>query len=91
MSDTSPGHAEAEPPADDRRPVGEVLADLAIDPLAEGASAVEAFVLIKVRYEDGEDSWCYRTTREPNREELLGALTVQIDLLRKELLDDWST
>jgi hypothetical protein len=78
--------------ADDQRlPIGEVLADLSIDPLADGATALEAFVLIKVRYDDGEDSWCYRTTREPNREELLGALTVQIDLLRKELLDDWAS
>lgn len=75
---------------DQRLPIGEVLASLAIDPLSDGATALEAFVLIKVRYDDGEDSWCYRTTREPNREELLGALTVQIDLLRKELLDDWS-
>ena len=76
---------------DQRLPIGEVLADMDIDPLSDGASPLEAFVLIKVRYDDGEDSWCYRTTREPNREELLGALTVQIDLLRKELLDDWTS
>ncbi|WP_157018135.1 hypothetical protein [Cryptosporangium arvum] len=33
---------------------------------------------------------CYRTSRPPNREELLGALAVQVALLRRELLDDWS-
>ncbi len=76
---------------DSRYPIGEVLSNLDIDPLSDGATPLEAFVLIKVRYDDGEDSWCYRTTREPNREELLGALTVQIDLLRKELLDDWTS
>jgi hypothetical protein len=51
-----------------------------------------AFVLIKARDENGEGqdgAWSYRTTEAPNREELLGALIVQADLLRDELLDEW--
>jgi hypothetical protein len=38
---------------------------------------------------DGDVGWSYRTTNRLNREELLGALTVQVDVLRKELRDEW--
>jgi hypothetical protein len=38
---------------------------------------------------DRETRSSYRTTNRLNREELLGALIVQTDLLRKELRDDW--
>ena len=39
--------------------------------------------------EDGDPPWAYRTTNRLNREELLGALVVQVDVLRKELRDEW--
>ena len=39
--------------------------------------------------EEGHSVWVYRTTAVPNREELLGALIVHTDLLRKELSGDW--
>ncbi len=74
---------------DQQTPIGEVLDGLAIHPLAHGEHALEAFILIKVREADGDIGWSFRTTSAPNREELLGALTVQVDLLRQELRDDW--
>ena len=43
------------------------------------------------RSEGGHPSWAFRTTDGMNDEELLGALTVRIDLLRKALLQAyWS-
>ena len=54
-----------------------------------GETAIEAFVLLELLDADGDTSWSYRTTNRLNREELLGALTVQVDVLRKELRDEW--
>ncbi|MCU1671263.1 MAG: hypothetical protein JWP40_4190 [Blastococcus sp.] len=39
--------------------------------------------------ETGRPAWLYQTTAAPNREELLGALVVHTDLLRKELVSEW--
>lgn len=72
-----------------RYPIHRVLPDMQIHPLLEGEVAEDVFVLIKTRGADGNTSWCYRTSKAPNREELLGALTVQVALLRRELLADW--
>jgi hypothetical protein len=49
---------------DERVPVAQVLTGLEVHPLAQGETAIEAFVL-------------------------LGALMVQVDVLRKELRDEW--
>jgi hypothetical protein len=57
--------------------------------LEPGDTAIEAFVLVKSLDADGDVSWCYRTTNRLNREELLGALTVQVAVLAKELRDEW--
>ncbi|UWP86906.1 hypothetical protein [Dactylosporangium fulvum] len=67
----------------------EVLRGLEVHPLEPGETAVEAFVLIKVLDSQGDIAWSYRTTNRLSREELLGALIVQVDLLRKELRDEW--
>ncbi|MBB5789961.1 hypothetical protein [Jiangella mangrovi] len=74
---------------DERVPVAQVLSGLEVHPLAQGETAIEAFVLIKVFDADGRPAWSYRTTNRLNREELLGALMVQVDVLRKELRDEW--
>jgi hypothetical protein len=74
---------------DDRKPIAEVLSGLELHPLEPGWNPLEAFVLMKCLDDDGEVGWNYRTTHCLNREELLGALTVHVDLLRKELLDEW--
>lgn len=72
-----------------RVPASQVLAGLELHPLESNDTALEAFVLIKLLDADGDVSWAYRTTNRLNREELLGALTVQVDVLRKELRDEW--
>lgn len=72
-----------------RVPVTDVLRGLEVHPLEPGETALEAFVLIKVLDAQGDTSWAYRTTNRLNREELLGALIVQADVLRKELRDEW--
>jgi hypothetical protein len=46
-------------------------------------------VLIKSLDQDGDPRWSFRTTARPNKEELLGALIVHTDLLRKELVSGW--
>jgi hypothetical protein len=72
-----------------RVPVADVLRGLEIHPLEAGWTPVEAFVLVKCLDETGETAWSYRTTNRLNREELLGALIVHSDLLRKELVGEW--
>ena len=76
-------------PGETRVPVEQVLRGLELHPLDEGETAIEAFVLVKVLDADGHPNWSYRTTNHLNREELLGALQVQVDVLRKELRDEW--
>jgi hypothetical protein len=69
--------------------VTEVLRGLEVHPLEPGETAIEAFVLMKILDSQGDTAWSYRTTNRLNREELLGALIVQVDVLRKELRDEW--
>jgi hypothetical protein len=72
-----------------RLPVEQVLPGMALHPLPEDWTPLEAFVLVKSLDANGHSTWSYRTTNPPNREELLGVLTVHVDLLRKELLSEW--
>jgi hypothetical protein len=72
-----------------RVPIEQVLPGMAIHPLESGEVPLSAFVLVKLLDRDGDPTWSFRTTEAPNREELLGALTVQLDLLRKSLLKEW--
>jgi hypothetical protein len=82
-------HSGVAPSGESRIPVSEVLKGLEVHPLVEGSTAIEAFVLIKLLDADGDVSWAYRTTNRLNREELLGALAVQVAVLTKELRDEW--
>jgi hypothetical protein len=77
--------------SDDRIAVEQVLPGMTLHALPDGWTPVEALVLIKCLDEDGDPTWVYRTTAKPNREELLGALVVHTDLLRKELLGEWES
>ena len=74
---------------DERRPIAEVLPGLEIHPLEEGETPLEAFLLVKVLDAEGAPTWSYRTTNRLNREELLGALSVHVAVLTKELRDEW--
>lgn len=82
-------HSGTPGPDDVRVPVAEVLSGLGIHPLEPGETPLEAFVLIKCLDGEGNPSWSYRTTNRLNREELLGALVVQVDVLRRELRQEW--
>ena len=72
-----------------RIPIAEVLPGMSLHPLPDGWTPVEAFVLVKSLDEDGRASWSYRTASTPNREELLGVLSVQAELLRRELVSEY--
>lgn len=82
-------HSGQPSPGEKRVPVAEVLPGLEIHELEPGDTAIEAFVLIKAIDQAGDITWGYRTTNRLNREELLGALTVQVAILTKELRDEW--
>lgn len=70
--------------------IGKVLPMTRIAPLPEDVTEVEfAYLIAKVKYRDGDVSWVYRTDREPNKYELLGALRIHQKLLESELLEDW--
>lgn len=74
---------------EERVAIEKVLPNMGLHPLPDNWTPIEAFALIKVLDEDGDSTWCYRTTAVPNRHELLGALMVHVDLLKQELVDEW--
>ena len=74
---------------EERRPIDEVLPGFKLHSLDDGWSPLQAFVLIKSFDEEGETVWAFRTSEEMNLEELLGALTVQAELLKRKLTHDW--
>ncbi|MFI7589432.1 hypothetical protein ACIB24_20400 [Spongisporangium articulatum] len=82
------GH-EGKAGPDERHPLADTLPGLEVHPLEPGWTPLEAFVLVKCLDDEGDVTWAYRTTSRLNREELLGALIVQADVLRKELRDEW--
>lgn len=73
----------------DAAPSEQLLAGLDFEPLPQGWTPVGAIVLVKCLDEQGSPSWSYRTTDGMNDEELLGALTVRQDILRKKLLSEY--
>jgi hypothetical protein len=73
-----------------RRPIEEVLPGQSIHPLPDGWTPLEAFVLVKCMDEGGDSSWNFRTTNPLNLQELLGALTVQVELVKQKLVDAWA-
>lgn len=58
-------------------------------PLKQDETAIEAFVLIRLLDAEGHAGWSYRTTNALNREQLLGAVEVQVAVSKKELRDEW--
>ena len=74
-----------------RSPIGDVLSGLSIHPVEEGERPVAAFVIIKTLDADGVSNWVTRKTGwdEPSDEELLGVLTVQHELARRDALGPW--
>jgi hypothetical protein len=74
---------------DDRVPVERVLQGLSLHPLEDGWAPIEALVVVKCLDDEAEVAWLYRTTSNLNREEILGALLIQVELIREELLAEW--
>ncbi len=75
--------------SEERQPLERVLAGFGLHPLDEGWTPLQAFVLIKCLNEDGEAVWSFRTSEQMNLEELLGALMVQTDTLKRKLVRVW--
>jgi hypothetical protein len=72
-----------------RIPIADALPGMGIHAFGDGEIPVSAFLLVKILDEEGSPSWGFRTTEPPNREELLGALTVQVEILKASLVNDW--
>lgn len=70
------------------QPIGQVLGDeFRVPPLLPGWTALEGIVLVKCLNADGRSSWAFRETEGLNDEELIGALTVQLDLAQKQVVE----
>ena len=76
-------------PDDERVPIEQALPGFKIHPLDEGWTPLQAFVLIKALDDEGDPQWSFRTSESFNLEELLGALVVQQETLRRKLVRDW--
>ena len=77
--------------ADDHRiPIHDVLPNVSLSRLDDDTVADFVFVLVKTVAHDGHSSWAFRTSREVDiPEELLGALEVQAELVKRSLLAQW--
>lgn len=73
----------------ERQPLSDVLRGLEIHPLPKDWTALEALVLVKCLDEGGHTSWCFRTTHRLNTEEVLGAIDVHAEVLRRKLVSEW--
>ena len=60
-----------------------------LHPLPPGSTPLQAFVLVKSLDQDGQSAWSFRTSEPMNLEELLGALVVQVNVLKRKLTDCW--
>ena len=58
--------------------------------MPRGWTPLEGILLVKCLDEEGRSSWAFRATKGLNDEELLGALTVRTDLLRRDLVASFS-
>jgi len=76
---------------DERKPIEAVLPGMTLHPLDAGWTPIEALVLVKCLDEDGDPTWAFRTSNPLNLEELLGALTVHTELLRRRLVRRWDS
>lgn len=74
---------------DERRPIELVLPGQQLHPLGEGWTPLQTFALVKCLDEEGDVAWVFRTSEPFNLEELLGALTVQVEVLRRRLVRHW--
>lgn len=72
-----------------REPIEQVLPGFALHPLEDGWTPLQAFVLIKSLDDEGDVAWSFRTSEVMNLEELLGALIVQAETIKRKLARAW--
>lgn len=72
-----------------RFPIEEVLPGIRLHAMEQDQKASFVFCLIRTVDSEGGFGWAYRTSEAPNREELLGSLMVQVEILRRELAQEW--
>ena len=70
-------------------PVGEVLGDLRIPALPEGATAHGLLAFVQTRERDGSDGWSVRVTANLDDEAVLGLLVGYVEHLKHEAADAW--
>lgn len=70
------------------QPIGQVLGDgFVVPPLLEGWTALDGIVLVKCLDSEGRSAWAFRETESLNEEEIIGALTVQLDIMRERTVN----
>jgi hypothetical protein len=73
---------------DHRRSIVSVLPGQRLHPLDEGWRPLQTFALVKCLDDEGGVAWVFRT-REQFNLEVLGALTVQVEILKRSLVRHW--
>ena len=66
-----------------------VLRGLSIDPLPDSWTPLEVSCMVKCLGDAGKPEWALRMTHGLNDKELLGALVIQVELLKKDILNDY--
>jgi hypothetical protein len=74
-----------------KMPIGEALPGAEIYPLDRDLTFDAAFMLIRTVDEDGITQWAYRATKPMNLEQLLGALVVQVEILKGKIVAEWDS
>lgn len=73
-------------------PVGEVLGEnFRVPPLPAGWTALDGIVLVKTLDDEGQSAWSFRETEGINDEEIIGALTIQLDLMRQRAIEAYTS
>ena len=71
-------------------PIGDVLGSgFSVAALPEGWTPLEGIVLVKCLDEDGRETWSFRHTEGLSDEEAIGALVVQLDMIREQVVDQF--
>lgn len=81
----------AEPDRLEQLPLSDVFPGVHMARLPDGCVTETVFIFSKARFEDGTTGWYWRSPGAgiTNHEELLGALIMQVEVLRTELLLSW--
>ena len=79
----------AEPDGLEHVPIGDVFPGVRLAQLPTGCVAETVFVFTKVRFDDETTAWRWLSPGITNQEELLGALIMQVEMLKTQMLEYW--